>query len=46
VVTTPAGRFTAWRVSVGEETAWYDVAAPHALVKYDDGFLVYLLDRE
>lgn len=42
-VNTPAGHFMAWRVTVDGNTAWYDVEAPHTLVKYDDGFLIYLL---
>lgn len=40
----PAGNFIAWRVKVGEYwTAWYDVNAPHTLLKYDAGFATYLL---
>lgn len=42
-VSTPAGIFQAWRVTVDGNSAWYTVAAPHTLVKYDDGFLTYLL---
>ncbi len=40
----PAGNFIAWRVKVGQYwTAWYDVNAPHTLLKYDAGFATYLL---
>ncbi|MGC9395822.1 MAG: CPBP family glutamic-type intramembrane protease [Anaerolineae bacterium] len=50
---TPAGNFVTWKVNVtytldGEETtlsAWYDVDAPHTLVRYDNGEVSYLLDR-
>ena len=45
-VNTPAGHFMAWCVTVDGHTAWYEVEAPHTLVKYDDGFLLYfLMDR-
>ena len=48
---TPAGNFVAWRVDVtyeldGEEvtqSAWYDIDAPHTLVRYDDGEVSYVL---
>ncbi len=39
----PAGNFIAWRVRVGNWTVWYDVKAPHTLLKYDAGFATYLL---
>lgn len=50
---TPAGNFVTWRVTVtytldGEETtlsAWYDVDAPHTLVRYDNGEVSYLLEK-
>jgi membrane protease YdiL (CAAX protease family) len=50
-VWTPAGNFVAWKVTVGScgdaeyrlETAWYDVKAPHTLVRYDDTIVSYLL---
>lgn len=42
-IRTPAGRFEAWRVSAGKQTAWYDVRSPHTLVAYDDGTFKYLL---
>jgi membrane protease YdiL (CAAX protease family) len=36
-LSTPAGEFATWRVTVGEKyTAWYTVDAPHHLVAYDD----------
>ena len=48
---TPAGNFVTWKVAVtytldGEKTtlnAWYDVEAPHTLVRYDNGEVSYLL---
>lgn len=51
-VWTPAGNFVTWKVTLayttaeGEEietAAWYDVEAPHTLVRYDDGVVRYLL---
>ena len=50
---TPAGNFVTWKVTVtytldGEETtlsAWYDIDAPHTLVRYDNGEVSYLLDK-
>lgn len=40
---TPAGRFIAWAVTVGDKKAWYDSKAPHTLLRYDDGIVTYLL---
>lgn len=50
---TPAGNFVTWKVTVtytldGEEktlSAWYDVDAPHTLVRYDNGEVRYLLEK-
>ncbi len=48
-VTTPAGEFTTWRVelrvtgSSEVKQSWYDVNAPHTLVKYDNGMATWLL---
>lgn len=51
-VWTPAGNFVAWKVTLTytaaeeeeiEMAAWYDVDAPHTLVRYDDGTVRYLL---
>lgn len=42
-VAVPAGNFITWRVRVGKWTAWYDVNAPHTLVRYDAGFAFYVL---
>ncbi|MHB1354435.1 MAG: CPBP family glutamic-type intramembrane protease [Anaerolineae bacterium] len=39
----PAGNFIAWRVKLGQQTAWYDVDAPHILLRYDDGVISYRL---
>jgi hypothetical protein len=40
-VTVPAGTFDAWRVEFtagqNKQYAWYQVAAPHALIQYDNG---------
>lgn len=34
----PTGELaTAWKVTVGRETAWYAADAPHTLLRYDDG---------
>jgi len=40
---TPVGNYIAWRVEIGEQTAWYDVQAPHHLLQYDDGPHTYTL---
>lgn len=40
---TGEGNYIAWRVDIGEQTAWYDVDAPHHLLRYDDGSRVYTL---
>lgn len=37
----PAGDYLAWRVSVGEDTAWYDVDPPHKLLQYDSGPIIW-----
>jgi hypothetical protein len=42
---TPAGRFIAWAVTLGDEKAWYDSKFPHRLLRYDDGMVSYLLSR-
>ncbi len=43
---TPAGNFMAWRVAIGDQTAWYNVEAPHTLLQYDDGMVTYVLVKE
>lgn len=40
---TPAGNFIAWKVTLGDQTAWYDSQAPYTLLRYDDGMVSYLL---
>ena len=41
---TPAGRYIAWRVTVGEDyAAWYDIEYPHTLLSYTDGSVTWLL---
>jgi hypothetical protein len=43
---TPAGRYIAWRVTLGENrTAWYDAEAPHDLLRYEDDLLIYELTQ-
>ena len=50
---TPAGNFVTWKVTVtytldDQETtlrAWYDVDAPHTLVRYDNGEVNFLLEK-
>jgi hypothetical protein len=36
--TPPSGQQAAWKVQVGQQTAWYTVSAPHWLLRYNDGF--------
>lgn len=47
LVSTPAGVFDTWRVEADfgqiEHILWYETAAPHHLVKYDNGDAVFLL---
>ena len=40
---TPAGNFVAWRVEVGDLTAWYDTQPPHTLLSYDNGMVRFVL---
>ncbi len=42
-VNTPAGNYIAWKVTLGDQSAWYDVKAPHTLLRYDTGVVSYLL---
>jgi hypothetical protein len=43
-ISTPAGEFVTWRVTVGERhTAWYTVEAPHVLVAYSDDMVTWQL---
>jgi hypothetical protein len=43
-LSTPAGEFVTWRVTVGERyTAWYTVEAPHTLVAYRDDMVTWRL---
>lgn len=42
-VSTPAGSYLCWKVSVGRLNAWYSVQAPHILVRYDDGIVSFRL---
>jgi membrane protease YdiL (CAAX protease family) len=42
-IATPAGNFIAWKVVVGDQTAWYDSNYPHTLLRYDNDFVSYLL---
>jgi membrane protease YdiL (CAAX protease family) len=45
-VSTPAGEFVTWRVTVGEKyTAWYTVEPPHHLVAYDDDAVTWRLTQ-
>lgn len=43
-LSVPAGDFMAWRVTVEDETAWYDVEPPHTVLKYDSGPLIWELE--
>jgi hypothetical protein len=38
LLTPPHGHAQAWKVSVGQQTAWYAAEAPHLLLRYNDGF--------
>ena len=40
---TPAGNFVAWRITVGDLTAWYDTLPPHTLLCYDNGMVRFML---
>jgi membrane protease YdiL (CAAX protease family) len=40
---TPAGNFIAWKVTLGDQTAWYDTKPPYTLLRYEDGFESYVL---
>ena len=43
-VRTPAGNFVAWQVNVGKEgTAWYEMQAPHRLIKLQSQFEALVL---
>lgn len=44
-LTVPAGDYLAWRVTVGEDTAWYDVDKPHTLLQYDSGPIIWQYNR-
>jgi membrane protease YdiL (CAAX protease family) len=37
------GDQNAWQVSADKVTLWYGVAEPHTLLKFDDGFEIYIL---
>jgi membrane protease YdiL (CAAX protease family) len=38
LLTPPSEHAQAWRVSVGQQTAWYAAEAPHTLLRYSDGY--------
>lgn len=40
-VTVPAGTMFTWKVELGDQTAWYELDAPHRLVKWDNGMITY-----
>jgi hypothetical protein len=42
-IATPAGNYLAWRVAIGDQTAWYDIQSPHTLLRYEDGITAYVL---
>jgi hypothetical protein len=42
-VSTPAGNFIAWKVTLGDQSAWYDVKAPYTLLRYDTSVVSYVL---
>lgn len=46
IVTTPAGTFHAWRVTLGNEgMAWYERSDNHTLVKFFDGVETWFLTK-
>lgn len=45
-VSTPAGEFVTWRVTVGDRyTAWYTVEPPHTLIAYSDDMVTWRLKQ-
>jgi len=44
-VAVPAGIYVAWRVTVGDATAWYDSEAPHTLVRYEENGVIWQLSE-
>jgi hypothetical protein len=48
-VTVPAGTFDTYKVILGfggtQQTAWYEVATPHHLIKYDNGTTQFVLTK-
>jgi len=43
-VTVPAGTYFAWKVELGDrQAAWYELDAPHRLLKWDNGYVVFEL---
>ena len=36
--TPPTGQALAWKVKLGQQTAWYAAGAPHTLLRFSDGF--------
>jgi len=43
-VTTPAGKFTAWKVMLGsDQTAWFEANDSHSLVKFNNGIETWSL---
>ncbi|MEP7358955.1 MAG: hypothetical protein ABI847_17025, partial [Anaerolineales bacterium] len=37
LLTPPSGHALAWKIAVGQQTAWYAAEAPHLLLRYNDG---------
>lgn len=48
-IDVPAGQFETWRVEIeagrSRQTAWYSTDVRHHLVKYDNGRVVFVLER-
>lgn len=42
-VSVPAGDFLAWKVTVGDDAAWYAAEPPYTLVQHDGGLLTWRL---
>ena len=43
-VSTPAGKFTAWKVTLGsDQAAWYDAGGSHSPVKFSNGIETWVV---
>lgn len=42
-LTVPMGSYDTWKVTIGDEAAWYSINDPTLIVQYDDGMVTYSL---